>query len=641
MKLLPPSSMHRDAHLWLSCASILIIIIAVTSIWFGSLNNGFLWDDHVIIEENSPSFQALPLHAWFIQDFWNTPTTSTFSGYYRPIVSLSFVFDFMRGGLSPATYHFTNILLHALVSISLWGLLRLFKLDPVTSLYAALIIGIHPIQTQGVAWIAGRADTLASFGIISCLFFFTLMLRGARHWATLSGSLALFGYALALFSKESAITTLPLLFGLLIHERKATQQPLKKEVPIIFFLTGIIFSFVWILMRSSVIPELYSVTHFSIGTVFIIILDLLGGILYPFNFRIDYSTNYRLASLLPHTIVGIAVFAPLLISITLYRKKIGSTLWFSAYASLVSLFPAVIATAMLSVAGTRMMYLPSLFIIPFGVVLLKQNSAPKMFHTICVIFIAVCALSSLRQISLWHSDISLFTHALVKQGSHDVAHLNLGIAKYESGDFEGAAYHLSQKMQRKGEDQRHYMLGLMSLALECEEKAESELRLAIEHNPGLYAAYHNLAGLLANQGRTTEAFVLLKNFKTKSPANLRQITQTLALLKNRQEYRSRQPKRAQWCDNPVALKRLLTSSPILLERAAYFLRGGQLQFARIFARAALRVTPGLVSARLIEAQANYRLGYRTIALEALNQIESVEFQHKDKIERLRKSLLTS
>ena len=617
------------------------IVIPIVCIWLGAIYNGFLWDDHVLIEENSQFFQTLPLYSWFTADFWNTPSIGRFSGYYRPLVSLSFVFDFVRAGLAPESFHLTNLVLHIFVSLLLWRLLRVLSVDPISSLYATLIFGIHPIQTQAVAWISGRADVLTAMGIVLCLLFFIALLQEIKLIRVLWGALATLGYAIALFSKESAIITIPLVLTFIVHERKLSKESLREHGLAIFSLASLILSLGWLFLRSAAIPELHFLANFSLATIFAISLDLIGGILWQFNYRIDYSIDPALTNLLPNPITGLLLLIFLVVATTLYRKTLDKTLRFFAYASLLSLFPAVIAVGLLSVAGARMMYLPTVFIIPFCILLLRKKVSTKTFHTTCSIFLAVCALSSLNQVALWRSDISLFTYALAKQGSHDVAHLNLGIAKYESGDFDGAAYHLNHEMLTKGEDQRHYMLGVMNLALDCEETAEDEFKLAIEKNHHFYAAYHNLAGLFANQGRRSEALAILQKFEIKSPHSAIKIASDQYVIQQIEIYASRKPLRADWCENQSALKQFLASPEALLDRAIYFLKNRQLQFARIFARAALRVSPSAIPARLIEAQVNYRLGYRKAALQTLKEIESTDLKNREAIRRLRQSLVNS
>ena len=641
MKLLTIFSSQKSRLGLVSNWSVAFIIALISCTWLGSINNGFLWDDHVLIEENSQFFRTLPLLSWFTADFWNTPTIGRFSGYYRPLVSLSFVFDFLRSGLAPESFHLTNIALHLLVSVCLWRLLRVLAIDPIASLYATLLFGIHPIQTQGVAWISGRADILASLGIVSCVLFFIMLLRDRKSPRILWGVLAILGYALALFSKESAIVTIPILLVVLRHECGVSKRAFRDKNLAIFSLTLLFLSIGWMFSRSVAVPKLNFIANFSTTNVLVIILDLIGGILWPFNFRIDYSIAPSLISLLPNPIAGLIILSLLLIAITLHRKHAHKTLQFFAQASLFSLLPAIIAVSMLSVAGARMMYLSTLFIFPFLVLLLRKRVSSKRFHIISLSFITICALSSLRQVELWRSDISLFTHALIKQGSHDVAHLNLGIAKYESGDFTGAAVHLSEEMLKKGEDQRHYMLGVISLALDCEETAESEFRLAIEKNARFYAAYHNLAGLFANQGRISDALELFESFKITSPQMARQIANDQYAIGQLKKHATRKPRRQEWCNNQTAREKLLESPEALLNRAVYFLKARQLHFARIFARATLRVAPEMVSARLIEAQVNYRLGYRKEALEALEKIDSIDVRNREVVRRLRQSLVDS
>ena len=84
-------------------------------------------------------------------------------GYYRPVTTLSYVFDHWLWGLKPFGYHLTNLLLHAICSVSVGLILIRLDFDPEPALLTALLFAVHPIHSENVAWISGRTDLLAFF----------------------------------------------------------------------------------------------------------------------------------------------------------------------------------------------------------------------------------------------------------------------------------------------------------------------------------------------------------------------------------------------------------------------------------------------------------------------------------------------
>ncbi len=139
-------------------------------------------------------------------------------GWLRPMVSLSFYLDYRLWGLNPLGFHLTNILLHALnavmVSAIAYLLLADTKLDAAridfTALTAGLLFLVLPSHAESVAWIAGRTDVVAAFFGLGAFLFYLLF---KRHGRTRDAVLSLGAFALALLSKESAVT-LPLIIGL-------------------------------------------------------------------------------------------------------------------------------------------------------------------------------------------------------------------------------------------------------------------------------------------------------------------------------------------------------------------------------------------------------------------------------------------
>ncbi|MDX2225694.1 MAG: tetratricopeptide repeat protein [Verrucomicrobiae bacterium] len=149
---------------------------------------------------------------------------------YRPLVTLSFALDswslppdVARGGgsaRSPALpyFHLTNLLLHFAVGVVLYGLgLRLLagafpkagSGDVVLAAWiAAALFTVHPVGTESVAWISGRAEILSAFWVLASLWCVlgTLPQRppggNLPHFAAAAGC-----FGLALLSKENAVMT--------------------------------------------------------------------------------------------------------------------------------------------------------------------------------------------------------------------------------------------------------------------------------------------------------------------------------------------------------------------------------------------------------------------------------------------------
>jgi tetratricopeptide (TPR) repeat protein len=192
---------------WLVLVAFVLVAFAT---YAPSLNGEFIWDDHYLVGDN-PFFRS-PIFA--LEVFRHHLFSESFSTYYRPVQNLSYMLDYWLWGDSPAGYHATNIILHALAAWMLFLLLlRLIPglwndalRAPIAALLVALAWLVHPVHNAAVAYISGRADSLAAVFALSAwlLWAKSRELRGvtARGGVAVVASLSLLA---ALCSKEIAL----------------------------------------------------------------------------------------------------------------------------------------------------------------------------------------------------------------------------------------------------------------------------------------------------------------------------------------------------------------------------------------------------------------------------------------------------
>jgi Tfp pilus assembly protein PilF len=200
-------------------AGALFVIIAATFlVYLPALRNGFVWDDHALVQRDPliRSWLLIPegfRHYLFID--------ATPSNFYRPIQRLSFVPDYAIWAFNPVGYHLTSILLHCAAAAALYCLARML-LPPAQrdrwAFVVALIWALHPLHTSAVTYVAGRADPLAAlFGFVALALGFQSLARSPREHACAAGAFVCF--AGALFSKESGLLFIVIWF-LFLARRK-------------------------------------------------------------------------------------------------------------------------------------------------------------------------------------------------------------------------------------------------------------------------------------------------------------------------------------------------------------------------------------------------------------------------------------
>ena len=163
------------------CRLLPILIAALTVIAFlPVLRNGFVeWDDPVAILQN-PYYRGL---GW-AQLRWMFTTFEM--AVYRPLTWITLGADYLVWGLNPAGYHLTSLFFHAANSILVyWIALQFYCLAVredlkrrslqvhVGAAFAALLFSLHPLTVEPVAWVSARSDLVAAFFVfisIVCYF---------------------------------------------------------------------------------------------------------------------------------------------------------------------------------------------------------------------------------------------------------------------------------------------------------------------------------------------------------------------------------------------------------------------------------------------------------------------------------------
>lgn len=126
------------------------------------------------------------------------------SGFYRPVVGLTFAADYAIFGNQPLGYGLTNLALALGCAALLYLLARELALPAGAALFAVLIWLLNPHGiNMAIVWMSGRTALMLTMGALAAAL---LVLRG-RPFA------ALLPAALALFSKEEGVLLPAILFA--------------------------------------------------------------------------------------------------------------------------------------------------------------------------------------------------------------------------------------------------------------------------------------------------------------------------------------------------------------------------------------------------------------------------------------------
>ncbi len=198
-----------------------LLIIVIFTVYANSLNGPFLLDDVALIKNNPLIKNILNIPNFFQKDiFANNLNERPISSSYRPLQVVTYAIDYFLWGANPVIFHLGNILIHILNVLLVFFLIKKLFNNLLISYFVSLLFGIHPVNTQSVTYISGRADILVATFMLSSLICYINYSKSNRKSFLL---LSIVLYTLAIFTKESAILNLPLLlfiYNLTFDKRK-------------------------------------------------------------------------------------------------------------------------------------------------------------------------------------------------------------------------------------------------------------------------------------------------------------------------------------------------------------------------------------------------------------------------------------
>ncbi len=190
-----------------SAAAFGLVATLVGVAYGNALKNPFAYDDVPIIVKNRLVAQVSNLPLLFVSDYWaglrdSKETVPFKSGLYRPLVLATYLLNHALGGLNPVGYHLVNIIFHLFVSWLVYLIAVALGCSRAGAVIAAAIFAVHPVHTEAVTGVVGRAELLMALGLLASLWW---SIQGAKK-------LSVAAFLVALFSKEQAVILPALLF---------------------------------------------------------------------------------------------------------------------------------------------------------------------------------------------------------------------------------------------------------------------------------------------------------------------------------------------------------------------------------------------------------------------------------------------
>ena len=430
-------------RLWLACAGLCALTWLAYS---NSFAGGMVLDNKVLLLEDprvravTPENISLILH----KSYW-WPYIE--SALYRPVATLSYLFNYavLGNGREPAGYHWINLILHTGNVLLLFAVALRLGRRFWPALFIAAIWAVHPLSTEAVTNIIGRADLLAAGATLGA---FLAYLRASESdgskrlgWLLVTAVVTTIG----VFSKESAVAVLGVvvLYDLTFRLGAA---PLSR---LVWGWMAIILPLMFLWYQRAVVlagvPAAFPVVdnpivgaNFWSGriTALAVIPRYLWLILWPQRLTADYSYNQiPLASgRLEDWVAWIVVLAAVAGTLALFTRS--RLMFFAAAAAFICFVPA---SNLLILSGTimaeRLVYLSSAGVIACVVMALQADAFGKrraaVTATLCIIAVACAARTWIRN-GDWRDDLALWSATVKTSPESFKAHGALAEALYNS-----------------------------------------------------------------------------------------------------------------------------------------------------------------------------------------------------------------
>lgn len=465
--------------------ALILLLAAGLLAYSNSFGNQLFWDDDDVITNNAyiKDFSYLP--EYFSQNL--IAGSGQVTNYWRPLLLISFAADYHLFGLAPWGYHLTNLLWHVLAGWLLFLLFRRLGAKEWLAGAVSLLFILHPLQTEAVTYVAGRADPMAAaLGVGVLLAYVYFRQRNEKKFLYLS----LGAFILALLTKEQSIM-----------------------LPGLIFMIEAAFFFRRQAWRSSLFPILafagISVAYFLLRITVLDFNDILGGMDYdqgydsnlgvrlltftyvfskyiyllfvPANLHMAYEIE-PVVSVWSWSVFSFAILGVLFGYLIIRSWKKNRLVSFGLAWFLILLLPRTNIISINRPLYEHWLYLPmagfwlailALIGKAIGILAKRRKDILRIIAiAVFVAIIVILATLTIRRNRDWHDPITFYEKNIRYTPNSYIQHNNLGMAYAAAGRLE---------------------------------EAEKEYRRSLELDQRYPQVSYNLGNVLASQGRLEEA----------------------------------------------------------------------------------------------------------------------------------------
>ena len=457
------------AQVWVSA----FLIIAVGVVAYSSiLGIPFHAEDQKLIVDNTP------LHS--LTTFANTVDPEN----PRVLTMLSFALNWMITPGSSAGFHVVNFLLHLANAVLVFLTCRALlgsSVSPVISMVSGMLFAVHPLNTESVDYIVGRAGLLSSFFALLSVWLFLrsgigfgeqrsgdpipLQPPASSLWPAFL-ALSVFAYVFA-WAADVSVIALPVIILAVDWVTNASKGLRRFSAHAPFW--GVLGILVAVQYAAGIPrPELLGKQASFAQLALLALLPMDLSVVHP------TATLEALPAVVP-----IAVAAAALLLLAMRSVGGAALLWF-----VVGLWCA--GGTQISERNAYFALAGAVMIVPWLMTLLKPPPLRAVAGLVAAALVIACGTGTYLRNMVWQDEVSLWTDAAQKAPDSSVPPRNLGHALLNVAGAMGQNPQASTVLQN----------------------AEQNLRRSILLDPENVQARFDLSEAVLRQGRTDDAMPL-------------------------------------------------------------------------------------------------------------------------------------
>lgn len=457
---------HRNPRLvWL-----LLVLIVTLAAYSRSFTGEFQFDDYQIV--NNPAVQQAD--PWELLRWSRT----------RILPFITFVLNYETSGEEPFGYHATSFLIHVLATFAVFHLALALCKTPrsrnstfarrSTTLagVAAFLFACHPLQIQGVTYIAQRVSSMATlFYVASILFYVRARNESGSTTASVAAYVTCFALAVAAFLSKENAATLPamvLLTELVFFAGGGIRKNALRFIPfaLLALTIPLLWQFLqdplpgadglpWLKRQTTRLIDIFSQPAESEAvsplayffTQCVVVPRYLRMILLPYGFNVDHDIPFERD--LTATVVAGFAFLAFLFSLGIYAARRAPVIGFGILWFFISLAVESTFVPIRDPMNEHRMYLamPGVSFALAGIFVWSAERWSKLTWAIGTAFAALLCIVTFVRNEAWRTQRALWQDALRKSPGKARVHVNYGTALHLDGDLDEAIEHYCKALE--------------------------------------------------------------------------------------------------------------------------------------------------------------------------------------------------